>query len=394
MGCSKDCTIVISEPSVSQRHCSLVRTDNGAAVECLDCAASVLINGRPAQRGSLCPGDELAVGSTVFVLMNHADPESSGINPPSQSDGRLALVGNSSPANALHRSIEETAATPLNVLLMGETGTGKELVARSIHARSNRADKPIVTINCAAIPDNLFESEMFGHTRGAFTGANTVRQGLLQKANGGTLFLDEVGDLARENQARLLRVLEDGTYRPVGSDVERRVDIRVIAATNRHLDTAVFRQDLFHRLSGVIINVPPLRDRAEDIPLLAQHFLDQLAAANPETARRLSEAAGDRLKNYAWPGNVRELRNCIEHAAFTARSDTICKKEIEALLVSRRDGRGSAPVDILSLREVEKRHIKSALEACEGSMAKTARALGIGRSTLYMKVKEYDIAIT
>ena len=301
------------------------------------------------------------------------------------------IIGAGQAINRVRALARNCARSGLNVLLLGETGTGKELVARLIHDLSERAGKPLTIVNCAAIPNELFESEVFGHERGAFTGAHSAKTGLFQESDGGTLFLDEVGDTSLHNQARLLRAIETGTFRRVGGTTDIHVQVRVISATNRDLAAAVaagqFRRDLYHRLNAFEIRIPPLRERRTDIPVLAEHFLS-LAKERFRTAiEDFSPEAMKVLHDHAWPGNVRELRNAIERAVIVARHNRILPEDltVEGSLAEEQ-------TPFLTLDEVEKRHIAKAIQDCNGNMKAAADLLKIGRSTLYRKVAEYGIA--
>lgn len=305
-------------------------------------------------------------------------------------DEKMPLVGRSPVMKSLRSLVFEAAQTPLNVLITGETGTGKEMIAEALHRNSDRSHKPFVPLNCAAIPANMLESELFGHERGSFTGAHASRRGLLSLADGGVMFLDEVGDLSLENQARILRVLEQGTYRPVGASTEERVDIRFIAATNRPVDDEEFRSDLYHRLAGFTILAPPLRNRVGDIPELAQHFMDVLALKDERLIHVLSEEAAEALKGYHWPGNVRQLRNVVERVAHRCGTALISAEDIwrcSQLQPSKTVQEGP----LSTLAEMEREHIMKVLRKCSGNRAKSARVLGISRSTLYVKLTEYGV---
>lgn len=318
-----------------------------------------------------------------LVKLNHRLTSTDGFT-------RMPLVGQSRVMKGLRTQVHEAAATPMNVLITGETGTGKELIARAIHRNSSRALNPYIILNCAAIPAELFESELFGYERGAFTGAQGAKKGLLSLANTGILFLDEVGDLSLENQARILRVLEQGTYRRLGAAQEEHVDVRFIAATNRPVDDKGFRSDLYHRLAGFTLHAPPLRERAEDIPILAQHFIDNLAAKDARLIRTLSQEAAEILKQYNWPGNVRQLRNTVERISHRTTTTLISSEDIwRDGLISRNPEKDSGP--LLSMEEMEREHVLKVLRATGGNRAKTARILGISRSTLYLKLAEYGV---
>lgn len=318
-----------------------------------------------------------------LVQLNHRLTSTDGF-------ARMPLVGQSRVMKGLRTQVYEAAATPMNVLITGETGTGKELIARAIHRNSTRASKPYIILNCAAIPAELFESELFGYERGAFTGAQGSKKGLISLANTGILFLDEVGDLSLENQARILRVLEQGTYRRLGAAQEEQVDVRFIAATNRAVDDKGFRSDLYHRLAGFTLHAPPLRERSEDIPLLAQHFVDGLAAQDARLIRTISQEAAEVLKQYHWPGNVRQLRNTVERIAHRSNTPLISTEDIwRDGQISKNPEKEAGP--LLSLDEMEREHVLKVLRTCTGNRAKAARILGISRSTLYLKLAEYGV---
>ncbi len=294
--------------------------------------------------------------------------------------------------------VERAAEYKATVLLQGESGTGKEVLARAIHAQSPRRAEAFVAVNCAAIPEALLESELFGHAKGAFTGADRARRGLFAEADGGTLFLDEIGELPIALQAKLLRVLQEEEVRPVGESKPRQVDVRVLAATARDLEAEVaagrFREDLFYRLDVVRVQVPPLRERQQDIPLLVDHFLGRARQALGKAMRSIDDDALDRLMTYAWPGNVRELENVLERAAILARGDRLTLGDLPPnLLAAPAERRG--PGRDLSLRRarraLEARQIVEALEATGGNRTHAARLLGISHRALLYKLKEYGL---
>lgn len=303
----------------------------------------------------------------------------------------LYLVGESRGMGRVRAAITEAAKSGLNALITGETGTGKELAARMLHAQSSRCEGPLIVVNCAAIPKDLFESVLFGYEKGAFTGAQDASPGLLAQAHGGTLFLDEVGDLCLDNQARILRAIEYGTFRRIGAKEESHADIRVISATNSDIPDAiaqgVFRDDLYHRLNAFEIRIPPLRERPSDIPVLANHFFEM---AKGQAKRPLSGISPDTLeflRGCSFPGNVRELRNCVLRAIAVAR-DAILERQ-DFMLTS--DSGDSSRVK--SLEEIEKRHILTILDTCRGNVRDAANLLQIGRSTLYKKLLDYGINV-
>jgi two-component system response regulator AtoC len=311
-----------------------------------------------------------------------------------------SLIGESNEMRQVFDLLSRVADADVSVLIGGESGTGKELVARSIHNRSIRKNGPFVAVNCAALPEALLESELFGHTRGAFTDARSTRRGLFQQAQGGTVFLDEIGDLPLSLQPRLLRVLQERKVRPVGSDTEVDIDVRVLAATNLDLEKAVterqFREDLYYRLNVVQLRLPPLRARGNDVLLLAQHVLDQTAIRLSKRVQRLTPKVAERLLAYSWPGNVRELQNCIERAVALTAYDQI---GVDDLPEKVRDYRPSQvllisdhPSDLLSMEEVERRYILRVLDVVSGNKSLAAQILGFDRRTLYRKLERFGMA--
>jgi two-component system response regulator PilR (NtrC family) len=297
------------------------------------------------------------------------------------------LVGNSPRMHQLYEMISRVAATKTNVLVVGESGTGKELVARAIHSESDRAEKPFVALNCAAIPENLLESELFGHVKGAFTGAVSNKAGLFELADGGTLFLDEVGELTPPLQVKLLRAIQEKTIRRVGGTSDRRVDVRILAATNRRLEDEVaagrFREDLYYRLNVIQLALPPLRDRMEDLPLLVHHFVEKCARDLSKPVRGVSEEAMQQLRSYSYPGNVRELENVIERAVALSRAEWIELDALPPTLLARADARPLAPlpdgsVDLDHLvADYERGLLLEALRRAGGVKKRAAQLLGI-----------------
>jgi two-component system nitrogen regulation response regulator NtrX len=297
--------------------------------------------------------------------------------------------------------IERVAKSPARVLITGENGTGKELDARAIHRQSQRADGPFVEVNCAAIPSELIESELFGHMKGSFTGAVQDRAGKFEQADGGTLFLDEVGDMSLAAQAKVLRVLQDGVVTRIGGSKPIQVDVRVLAATNKRIDEEIaegrFREDLYYRLNVVPIHVPPLRERREDIPLLVVHFLNQLTEREGVAPRTIANEAIERLQQLDWPGNVRELRNTIERLLILAAGPRITADDV-ARLVGQRDpeqaGLGSL-LECTTFEEfkhaAERAFLLAKLRAFDWNVSETARALDMPRSNLYKKIERYRL---
>jgi len=306
------------------------------------------------------------------------------------------IIGRSSGVRALVADIERIGPTPARVLIQGEHGTGKELVARALHQASPRRDQPFVAVNCSAIPEELIESELFGHERGSFTGATQSRRGRFEEAHGGTLFLDEVADLSPRAQTKLLRVLQEGELTRVGGSRSLRVDVRVISATNRDLAAAAqtggFREDLYFRLAVIPLVVPPLRDRCEDIPLLVEHFLAQIVREVPGSARRFTPDALAALGGYHFPGNIRELRNLVERLSIMSRGATVGSGEVRAVLPALPTNSTPETTRLAdAVRQFEREQIERALEAAGGNVTRAAERLGLERSHLYKKLRKLGL---
>jgi two-component system response regulator HydG len=305
------------------------------------------------------------------------------------------LVGASPAMQKVYELMDRVAETDASVLITGESGTGKELVARALHARSKRKAGPFVAINCAAMPDTLLESELFGHAKGAFTDAKAQRQGLFLQAEGGTLFLDEIGEMPLALQPKLLRAIQERKVRPVGGDAEVPFDARIISASNRDLETMVeerrFREDLFYRLNVIHVTLPPLRSRGNDVLLLAQKFIEHYAKLFDKHVLGLSAPAAEKLLGYAWPGNVRELQNASERAVALTHFSEIAVEDLPDKLQSYHRAHSPVPgeetQEIVTLEEVERRYVLRALEVLGGSRTMTAERLGLDRKTLYRKLK-------
>jgi DNA-binding NtrC family response regulator len=300
------------------------------------------------------------------------------------------MVGRSPAMQEVFRLIERAGPSEKAILIQGESGTGKELVARALHAHSSRAEKPMVVINCAALPETLLESELFGHERGAFTGAVSAKPGLFEVADGGTLFIDEIGELPGSLQAKLLRVLEDGSLRRIGSLQERRVNVRLLAATNRNLAKEVeasrFREDLYYRINVMSLELPPLRQRQGDIQLLVEHFLG--------TAWEIEPAAMEAMQRYTWPGNVRQLINALERAKILSESETIRVQDLprEVVFPSGMAGTPTAAVATDDLATIQRSKVVEVLRRESGNKSRAARALGIDRRKLYRLLEKYAIS--
>ncbi len=307
------------------------------------------------------------------------------------------ILGASTPMRKVYDLLDRIADLDTSLLITGESGTGKELVARALHARSARRDGPFVAVNCAAVPEALLESELFGHAKGAFTDSRGARTGLFLSAAGGTLLLDEIGDLPLGLQPKLLRALQERVVRPVGSDAEVPFDVRLVAATNRDLEAAVeerrFREDLYYRVNVVHVELPPLRSRGNDVLLLAQRFVERFAASTGRRVTGLSPGAAERLMSYPWPGNVRELQNCVERAVALARFEVIAADDLpdkvrnherRHVVVATDD-----PAELMPMEQVERRYIARVLEAVGGNKTVAAQVLGFDRATLYRKLARY-----
>jgi len=309
------------------------------------------------------------------------------------------IIGESSKIKNILETIERVAVTDARVMITGENGTGKELVARAIHSKSKRASNELVEVNCAAIPNELIESELFGHEKGSFTGASNQRIGKFEKANGGTLFLDEIGDMSLQAQAKVLRAIEEGRIERVGGNNKIEVNVRIISATNKNLQDEIsegnFREDLYHRLNVIPLHVPPLRERNEDIPLLIHHFIDDICVKNGFAKKKLDEKGLELLKKQSWTGNVRELRNFIERVLIMSPGEILSENDIRVYL----PGNSSKQDELLNIsnsfqefkENAEKAFIHKQLEANSWNISKTAEILGIQRSHLYGKMKKYNI---
>ena len=306
------------------------------------------------------------------------------------------MVGESEPMQQVYSLVEMVANSDVTVLLTGESGTGKEVIARAIHHKSSRADGPFITLNCGALPDNLFESELFGYEKGAFTGAMAIKLGRFELADGGTLLLDEVGELSLKSQVDFLRVLETKEFRRLGGTKLLKVDTRIIAATNRNLEQAVkqgdFREDLYYRLNVVPIRLPPLRDRADDIPLLVDRFLVECAAQHHREPKDVSREAMRLLRLYGWPGNIRQLRNLMERLVVTVKDTMIQPEHLpEEIQASKEDARTMVVTLGTSLDQLEREVIQRTLTEITNHREKAAKLLGISLRTLQYKIKEYGI---
>jgi len=345
----------------------------------------------------------LSVDKTLILVKNAIDSKrlrQENRDLKKQLTPKSLIVGESIPVKALRQQIQLMAPTNGRVLIYGESGTGKELVARAIHAQSLRKDEMFVEVNCAAIPEDLIESELFGHLKSSFPAATTDKEGKFQRAHGGTLFLDEVGDMSLKTQSKVLRTLDEQRFTPVGSDEPITVDARVIASTNKDLEEEIsrgnFREDLFYRLNVIPFSVPPLRERQEDVPLLARYFLKEFSAAYGRRPREISDDAIETLMRYAWPGNVRELRNVIERIVIMNPTTSRFERKHLPPLVHRDGSRRAVGNEFSTLHQAraayERDYILKKLDENHGNVSRTAEVLGLERSHLYRKMKTLGIA--
>jgi two-component system response regulator HydG len=314
-----------------------------------------------------------------------------------ETSGFEGIIGKSGAMQRVVQTARQVAASDIPVLIMGESGTGKELIARAIHNNSRRRKKRLVALNCAGLSESILEDELFGHVRGAFTGAQSDREGRFEHADEGTLFMDEIGDMPAAMQAKLLRVLENGEVVRVGSNDPLQVDVRLISATNRNLDEMVvekqFREDLYFRIKGVTIHLPPLRERREDIPLLIHYFLQSAAERYNKPIEGITPEARQVLMSYAWPGNVRQLRNAIENMVVLSSGPTLGPESLphEVRPAGGEVTGGMNNLVGISITQAEKELIRNTLKMVNGNREQAAKILGIGERTLYRKIKEYDL---
>jgi DNA-binding NtrC family response regulator len=407
-------TVVIHDERASRFHAEVFPTSRGWMVRDLESRNSTHVNGQAiAADHLLASGDTIAIGHATLVYGEGDTPTAqtvsaerpAAISTPSSpppvrrpaSEGS-EMAGRSAAILAIREQIGRVAATKATVLVRGESGTGKELVGRAIHEASDRRGGPFVCLNCAALSETLLESELFGHEKGAFTGATDRKIGKFEAAHSGTLVLDEIGEMSPAIQAKFLRVLEGHPFERVGGSTRVQADVRVVAATNRDLEAAVtaggFRRDLYFRLKVVEILVPPLRRRPEDIAVLAMHFLERFAAETGRRLRGFTPAAMEALEASRWPGNIRELRNCVERAVVLAQREWIDIDDVALtqLPVAGDTGKVAAsagPFTPMSIEEMERRHVLATLEAVGGNKTKAAAILGIERSTLDRKLAKW-----
>lgn len=390
VGRSAECDIRIDHSSVSRKH-GVIHLAEGVSFEDAGSSNGTRIRGQllaPGEKVPVTTDDVITLGSVTMFLQRTADAER-----PQRKAFEPIVV--SAAMRQLYEQIDRVARSELSVLIVGETGAGKELVAERIHRRSARADGELMRLNCAALAESLIESQLFGHEKGAFTGALATKIGLLEAAAKGSMFLDEVGELPAAAQAKLLRALESREIMRVGAVSTRPIDVRFIAATNRVLDSEIaegrFRQDLYYRLNGITLSVPPLRERTEEIEPLAARFMEMVRMRTPSAPARLTAGALDKLRAHAWPGNVRELRNVIERAMVLASGDAVEASDIElddrAVTVAEPASPATPGEDAAD----ERAQILAALEECAGNQTRAARVLGMSRRTLINRLEKYGI---
>jgi DNA-binding NtrC family response regulator len=424
LGRGGDVQVRIDSPSISRRHAELLIHDSQVTIRDLDSQNGTRINGeRIADQRALCYGDVITLGEVFVVFSEQPTGESIGREgmPGPEAIERIVTLGDTTVLVAdpsmshVYAQIERLASTDLSVLIWGETGTGKELAATALHLWSNRAAGPFVAINCAALPDGLAESELFGHVRGAFSGAIADKPGLLETAAGGTVFLDEIGDLSLSIQSKLLRVLETRAVTRLGAVQERKIDVRVVAASHRRIDLGAkegwFREDLYYRLNVAFLSLPPLRARPRELARLAERFVNQARRALGHPPVAITPAALQRLMNHSWPGNIRELKNMMEYLAVTHRGGPIDLDVVAAVLensgatVARESAAElaaalalapppapSTPVSLAeSNREHERARLQAALDLTGGNKTKAAKLLGVPLRTFMTKVKKHGL---
>lgn len=404
IGSGKQNDLAIDDSTVSKRHCEITVEEGGYRITDLNSTNGTFVQGVRVSSAFLNPGSEFQIGKTHIVFCPLMEEREI---PLSSCESFGGMLGRSTAMRRIFHLAETYAPTDATVMITGETGTGKEIMAEEIHKHSRRSKRPFIVIDCAAMAKDLIESELFGHLKGAFTGANADREGAFEHADGGTVFLDEIGDLAPELQPKLLRVLEKREIRRVGDNRVRKIDVRIICATNRRLDEEVnagrFREDLYYRLSVVRIEIPPLRRRTDDIPLIAKRFITDLKGPLAMKQVLHFDETMDILKRHDWPGNVRELRNLIEVAFLAAKPPVdlstflglgrfmpaAMKEDSEQFHADRpfKDAKNEL------IDDFERKYVKDLLERNDNNISQSARAAGIERAYLQRLMKKYDISI-
>jgi len=393
-GKNDDNDLVLNDEFVSRHHGEISFSKGEFFIRDLGSRNGIFINGKRVKGSIIESGSRIEIGKTEF---NFVLSEDTPMLLDRKDDHLCEIIGKSQKIQALLTFCKKAASCDATVLINGETGTGKELIAKTIHSLSRRSGGPFITIDCGSIPQNLIESELFGHEKGAFTGAQNQRKGAFERGNKGTVFLDEIGELPKEMQPKLLRILEEREFKRVGGDTHIQTDIRVIAATNKELNVEItrgnFREDLFFRLYVIPISLPTLRERKEDIPLLADHFIKKSQLLS-ETGSQvtISDEALKKMADYSWPGNVRELRNIIDRAIVNSDMHLISAEDVQFIPTIKENAK-SFSSSHASLEEVEKQTIINALKEQDGNKKATAKVLGIAYSTMCEKVKKYKIEI-
>ncbi len=403
IGRSSTAQLRIDSPKLSRQH-AVLHIDDGLRIEDLGSANGTKVAGRPLAANetvSMQAGEAIELGPVMIVVQRAAAERPRWAPKPTDDARGAAVLPTSGPMAHLMKMVERVAAGAIHVVITGETGSGKEVIAERIHALSSRAERPLVRLNCAALPEALLESELFGHEKGAFTGADRATPGLLQSAAGGTVFLDEIGDMPLSLQAKLLRVIEAKEVLPVGAVTPRPIDVRFIAATHQDLQAAsargAFRQDLYFRLNGVTLVVPPLRERIAEIEPLAGAFVARSCAEARRAPLALSRGAIDVLSRHPWPGNVRELRNVVERAVLFCEGATIEAEHIaftqsSSVTASASGSMPAVPSDLRrDIKERERAAIIAALEQTHGNQTEAARILGISRRALVARLDEFNL---
>ena len=403
IGTAPDCQMLLTDQTVSRHHCEIELTEEGYLLRDLASTNGVTSLAHRVREIYLQPGDVFQIGGTVLEFRPLEERVEILL---SERDHFGKVLGASVKMREIFHVLEKIATKDVTILLTGETGTGKEVLAESIHEESLRRGAPFITVDCGSIPENLVESELFGHVKGAFTGATGDRIGAFEEADRGTIFLDEIGELPQEQQAKLLRVLEKKEIKRVGENESRRVDVRIIAATNRNLaeevEKGTFRKDLFYRISVVEIRIPPLRERQDDIPLLCDHILNQLAERSGRPRPRMGAEAMMLLQRHGWPGNVRELRNVLEKCFALSEQDEISPGAVVNGSLGTDPSRAPAPaaggitvdgsLDYGEARErFEKEYLLDLLRRNDLNVSKSARAAGIHRQSLHRLLKKHGI---
>lgn len=401
IGTSAGSTLVLTDPAVSRTHCEIQVGEQGFLLRDLGSTNGVFVGSLQVKEAWLAPSGSFTVGSSEIRL----EPGDERIEIRlSESEQFGNVLGRSAKMREIFFLLERMASKDVTLLLTGETGTGKEVMARAIHDESPRRGAPFLTVDCGSIPENLIESELYGHVRGAFTGATSDRAGIFEEARGGTVFLDEIGELPLSQQVRLLRVLESREVRRLGETTSRPVDVRIVAATNRSLpdevEAGTFRKDLFFRLSVVEVHIPPLRERPEDIPLLAARFIEKSAARGKTAPPRLASNAVAALVGYPWPGNVRELRNVLDKALALVESDEIDATAVAVGSIRIRPGTGGASGPVVidgsipydeAHERFEREYLLDLLRKNEMNISKAARAAGIHRQTIHRLLRKHGL---